>query len=210
MDGTETSSRVEPLTGASRLAAPSPCVDCVFWQEPRTVSDARRKRRWAERAERAGTGPWGRTAWDGERIQGLIQYGPAELFRRAERLPAGPPSRDAALLTCMLVFGEDPVGTGERLVLETLADLQGRDTSAVEAFAIGFTGEVARRDRFTSHHTLFDRDFLETLGFGQVRTHGQVALMRLELGRGPSLERRLWSRLASRLRHRGRPRGTGV
>ena len=31
------------------------------------------------------------------------------------------------------------------------------------------------------HHTLFDRDFLEGLGFTRVRTRGQVTLMRLEL-----------------------------
>ena len=37
-------------------------------------------------------------------------------------------------------------------------------------------------DRFVGHHTLFDRDFLASLGFTRVRARGQVSLMRLELG----------------------------
>ena len=202
---TGTSSRIEPLTDASRKSAPLPCVDCVFWQERRALSDARKKRRGVERARRLGAGSWGRMARDGDTVDGLIQYGPAELFPRADLMAAGPPSRDAALLTCMLVFSDDSVDTAEHLTLEALADLKASGTRAVEAFAIGFAEEVVDEDRFRSHHTLFDREFLESLGFTPVRAHGQVALMRLELGDAPSGRAPLLERLRGRLR-RARPR----
>lgn len=197
--GTGTSSRIEPLTGGSPSTAPIPCADCVFWQERSAASNARKKRRWVERAQRLGTESWGRIARDGDHVEGLIQYGPAKLFPRADLLAAGPPSEDAALLTCLLVFSDDPTDTGERLTLEGLADLKSRGARAVEAFSIGFADEVSADDRFTSHHTLFDRGLLESLGFSLVRTHGQVALMRLELDDAPAERASLLARLRARL-----------
>ena len=112
----------------------------------------------------------------------MIQYGPSGAFPRALGLPAGPPGRDAALVTCTFLDGEDPGGACERLMLEALADLKARDVVAVEAFALTYPEEVPPEDRFLGHHTLLDRDFLEGLGFSTVRTHGQVALMRIGLG----------------------------
>lgn len=204
-----TSSRIEPLTSASRIATPTPCVDCVFWQEPRTLSSERKKRRWVEHIERLGAIAWGRIARDGDQMRGVIQYGPSELFPRSQRLAAGPASPDAALLTCMLVFGDDPVGIGEGLVLESLADLKGQGLLAVEAFAIGFSDEVDDADRIRSHHTLFDREFLESLGFEPLRTHGQVALMRLELDGVSPPQLPFWARMRLRARRAALRRAGG-
>ncbi len=39
----------------------------------------------------------------------------------------------------------------------------------------------SRPDRFLGHHTLFDRTFLEDLGFVMVRASGRVGLMRIDL-----------------------------
>lgn len=172
---------VSAVTGASRRDLPPPCVSCVFWQHDRAVTDERRKQAWVEGFERRH-GAFGRALHDGARFQGMIQYGPAGAFPRALGLPAGPPGRDAALLTCTFLEASDPAGACERLVLEALADLKTRGFPAVEAFSLRYPEEVDARDRFVGHHTLFDRDFLEALGFAPVRGHGQVALMRLALG----------------------------
>ena len=193
-------SRVAPLTSASRPAMPECCVDCVFWQGLRGVTDARRKDRWAREAEEH-FGAWGRVLNEGERFLGLMQYGPQAAFPRARVLPAGPPSRDAALLTCVYLSEDDPAGACERLVLEALADLKSRRVAAVEAFALRYPDEVPVRDRFLGHHTLFDRTFLTRLGFSPLRGSGQVALMRLPIGGlapGPALAaaRRALSRLS--------------
>ena len=85
-------------------------------------------------------------------------------------------------MTCVFLEGDDLVGTAERLMLEALADLKGRGMRAVEAFALSYPDDVPVEDRFIGHHTLFDRDFLASLGFTRVRARGQVSLMRLELG----------------------------
>ncbi|HWH15559.1 MAG TPA: hypothetical protein VNT51_12510, partial [Miltoncostaeaceae bacterium] len=108
-------------------------------------------------------------------------------------LPAGPPGRDAALITCAYLAGDDLAGVCERLLLEALADLQSRRVAAVEAFALRHADEVPLSTRFDVHHTLFDRTFLQRFGFWTVRSAGQVSLMRLELG---GLERAPAGRLA--------------
>ena len=69
----------------------------------------------------------------------------------------------------------------ERLFLEALADLQAREVVAVEAFALNYPDDVPLDERFDAHHTVFDRAFLERLGFVPIRSSGQVALMRMAL-----------------------------
>lgn len=182
---------VAPLTAGERPYLPPPCVSCTFWQHDRVVTDERRKEAWVQGFERRH-GAYGRVLHDGG-FRGMIQYGPATAFPRALALPAGPPARDAALVTCTFLEGPDPAGACERLMLEALADLKARGFAAVESFALRYPEEVDAHDRFTGHHTLFDRDFLEALGFAQVRSQGQVALMRIALGGlvpGPGLAER--------------------
>jgi hypothetical protein len=173
-------SRVVPLGRAARATLPAPCVDCVFWQNLRLSTEPQQKRRW-ERTMEERVGPWGRVLRDGERFLGLLQYGPQSAFPRAQIMPAGPPSRDAALITCAYLGDEDPAGTCERLVLEALADLKSRRVRVVETFALRYPDDVPPADRFAGHHTLFDRTFLTRLGFSPVRGVGQVSLMRLEI-----------------------------
>jgi hypothetical protein len=156
-------------------------MDCVFWQSLRGASDGPRRERWARDTEES-FGPFGRIVHDADRVRGVLHYGPATLFPRASALPAGPPHLRAALLTCVMVEGEDPVGTCERLLLEALADLKARGLPAVEAFAVHHDPDVGLAERVLAHHTLFDRGMLTRLGFLPVREQGRVALMRLPLG----------------------------
>ena len=173
--------RITPLTAATRREMlPPPCISCTFWQHDRIVSDERRKGAWAEAAERRGGG-FGRVMTEGPTFRGMIQYGPGELFPRALALPAGPPGRDAALMTCTFLEAEDPEGACERLLLEALADLKARGVPAAEAFALSYPAETPTADRFLGHHTLFDRRFLERFGFTRSRSRAQVSLMRIEL-----------------------------
>ncbi len=182
-------SQITSVTAATRSALPAPCISCVFWQHDRLVTDERHKAAWAESFGRRH-GAFGRVLRDGPAFRGMVQFGPADAFPRALALPAGPPSRDAALITCTYLEGEDPEGSCERLLLEALADLKAREVTAVEAFALGYDDDVPSAERFLGHHTLFDRAFLEGLGFVAVRARGNVALMRIDLGglvRGPGL-----------------------
>ena len=76
------------------------------------------------------------------------------------------------------------VGLGRvRILLAADVEAAGEARLAgVEAFGLNYPDTVPAEDRFQGHHTLFDREFLEGLGFRRVRARGQVTLMRLELG----------------------------
>ena len=90
--------RLRGLTGATLPSVPTVCHDCVFWQSRpgRTTS----KRKWIERAE-DNWGAWGTVYADNNgRVLGSMQYGPSELFPRADTLPAGRGDEDAVLITC--------------------------------------------------------------------------------------------------------------
>jgi len=153
----------------------------VFWQTLRGTADELKRDQWAHRTEQS-FGPWGRMLSDGDQVLGVLQYGPSQAFPRAQVLPAGPPARDAVLITCAYVTGDDPTGAIERLVLEALADVKGRGMQAIEAFAMRYPDEVPAAERAALNHTLFDLEMLEALGFRAVRSRGQVSLMRMELG----------------------------
>ncbi len=173
--------RPVPLTRTTVGDLPACCTDCVFWQTLRGHSSESIRDRWIHRTERS-FGPWGRMLSDDGTVVGVMQYGPASAFPRAQVLPAGPPGRDAALITCAYVDGGDTAGSVERLVLEALADIKGRGMQAIEAFAMRYPEEVPTAERAGLNHTLFDLHMLERLGFRAVRSRGQVSLMRLELG----------------------------
>ncbi len=173
--------RPVPLTHGSVRDLPTCCTDCVFWQTLRGGSDWKRRSAWDERTER-DFGPWGRALSDGDDVRGVMQYGPAGAFPRARVLPAGPPSRDAALVTCAYVTGPEAADHLERLFLEALADVKARNMVAIEAFGVRYPDEVPPAERAALNHTLFDLEMLDRLGFRPVRRNGQVSLMRLELG----------------------------
>ena len=173
---------VSPLTAGARRDLPPPCVSCVFWQHDRSSPTSAARRPGPSRSS-AATAPSAACSTTGRGFQGMIQYGPAGAFPRALGLPAGPPGRDAALVTCTFLEADDPAGACERLMLEALADLKARGHRRPWRRSPSATPRrSARDDRFVGHHTLFDRDFLEGLGFAPVRSQGQVALMRIGLG----------------------------
>lgn len=174
-------SEITPVTAATRTDLPAPCVDCVFWQHDRLVSDERHKAAWTEGFVRRH-GAFGAVLRQGDGVRGMVQFGPASAFPRALALPAGPPGADAALITCTFIEGPDPAGTYERLLLEALAQMKADGLVAVEAFAVSHAEDTAGPERYAGHHTLADRDLLESLGFTIVRVRGPVALMRIELG----------------------------
>ena len=120
--------RLQGLTGATLPSAPTVCHDCVFWQSRpgRTTS----KRKWIERAE-DDWGAWGTVyADDDGRVLGSMQYGPSELFPRADTLPAGPPDEDAVLITCAYLVEGSAQWVMQSLFLAAIADVRERGGKA--------------------------------------------------------------------------------
>ncbi len=172
--------RVQALTGVTLRDAPTVCHRCVWWQSRRGRSA--NKERWIERAEEE-RGAWGALYHDDDgRLLGSIQYGPADLFPRAAELPAGPPSDDAVLVTCVYLVSAASPWVEQSLFLAAIGEARDRGAKALEAFAYRYDDGESTYDRFLVHRTVFPRDFLGDFGFTTVRTEGRVELARLELG----------------------------
>ena len=172
--------RVRGLTGATLPSAPTVCHECIWWQTrgQRSIS----KPRWIERTE-DDWGAWGTLYVDDDgRVLGSMQYGPSDLFPRADDLPAGPPSDDAVLVTCTYLVGEGAEWVEKSLLLAAIGESRDRGAVAMEAFAYRYPEGESVEERFLVHRTVFPRDFLEEFGFHALRTQGRVELCRLELG----------------------------
>jgi hypothetical protein len=186
---------ITSLVRASLHDAPEPCRACTWWQGgTRVVS----KERWAAGVE-GRFGAWGMLYREDDRTIGIVQYGPAADFPYAARLPAGPPSRDAVLITCALVDPSAGAWVVQRLLLAIAGESRDRGLIALEAFAT----PVERLD--APHLVPLPRTELEEIGFVAVRESGPVALMRLDLRglitvpvREPSLLDRVREEIAER------------
>ena len=135
-----------------------------------------------ERAEEE-RGTWGALYHDDDgRLLGSIQYGPADLFPRAAELPAGPPSDDAVLVTCVYLLSSASPWVEQSLFLAAIGEARDRGECALEAFAYRYDEGETSYDRFLVHRTVFPRDFLADLGFRTIRSAGRIELARLEFG----------------------------
>ena len=172
--------RVAGLTGATLESAPAVCHECVWWQS--RAGSAAAKDRWREKVE-SEWGSWGTLYVDDDgRLLGSMQHGPASLFPRAAELPAGPPSRDAVLVTCAYLVDPSTPWVMQSLFLAAIGDSRDRGARALEAFAYRYREGESQRERFLVHRTVFPRDFLADLGFRTLRSAGLIELVRLDFG----------------------------
>jgi hypothetical protein len=172
--------RLHPVTAVSIAHAPPPCVDCVFWQSRGHRLAAKEK--WADRIE-DDWGAWGTLYFgDEDRVLGFIQYGPAGHFPRAGELPAGPPSEDAVLITCVYLVDPNSPWVMQSLFLAAIGEARDQGAKAVESFGYRYPEGTSAYERFLVHRTIFPSDFLADFGFYPLRWDGDVALGRLELG----------------------------
>jgi len=172
--------RLAGLTKLTLETAPSVCHECVWWQ-----SRGRRpidKNRWMERVE-LEFGAFGTVYYDSDgRVLGSMQYGPSQLFPRAQELPGGPPSEDSVLVTCAYIVDRSSPWVLQSLFLAAIGESKDRGAPAIEAFSYRYPEGESAYERFRVHKTVFPADFLGDLGFMVVRAAGRVGLSRLELG----------------------------
>ncbi len=189
---------VDHLTGATVQDAPPPCRSCMWWQTRPGREPADRARFIAEVED--DFGPWGNIYRHEGRVLGLIQYGPASAFPRAASMPAGPPSRDAVLITCAYLTEAQSPWVLQSLLLAAIGECHRRECDALEGFGYRYAPGEPFPTRFLRHRTIFPQDFLADFGFTPSRTAGRITLMRLELRTlEPSVEPSRLARLKSRL-----------
>lgn len=170
---------VDPLTGATIDSAPEPCRACTWWQT-RPGREPADKRRFIDQVEDS-FGPWGQLYRQDGEVLGLIQYGPAAAFPRAAAMPAGPPSRDAVVVTCAYLVSANSPWILQSLVLAAIGDCRTRGCAALEAFGYRYAQGESFPTRFLRHRTIFPHDFLADFGFVSHRSAGRVHLMRLDV-----------------------------
>jgi hypothetical protein len=181
------SPRLEPILGGTLEAVPDVCHDCVWWQTHGDRSPG--KQRWLEQVEE-DWGPWGTVYHDDDgRLLGSVQYGPAVFFPKGRELPAGPPSEDAILITCVYLAEPSSPWVVQSLLLAAVGEASFKGAQAVEAFGYRYPDEEPFETRAILHCTIFPHDLLADLGFFPVREAGRVQLARLELrGLDPGAE----------------------
>jgi len=174
------SPRLEPLSRGTLPSAPTVCHGCIWWQARGGKSVS--KERWIELAEESW-GPWGMVYFDDdERLLGVMQYGPAFLFPRSQRLPAGPASGDAVLVTCAYLVDPASPWVIQSLFLAAAGEARSQGAKALEAFSFRYSEEDDFEQRLILHRAIFPSDLLADLGFVTIRSVGRVKLARLELG----------------------------
>jgi hypothetical protein len=172
--------RLAGLTGATLETTPSVCQTCVWWQTRGNREPDKGK--WAERAE-SEWGVWGSIYRDEDgRVLGSMQYGPSQLFPRANDLPAGPPSDDAVLVTCAYLASDSQPWVEQSLFLAAIGEARDKGARALEAFSYRYREGTLPSERFLVHRTVFPRDFLADFGFRTLRMSGRIELARLDLG----------------------------
>ena len=171
---------VEHLTGATVGVAPVPCRDCMWWQtrpgrrpgdrramdagargRVRAVGQAVRRRRPRDRPDPVRPQPTGSPA-------------PAHL-------PAGPPGRDAVLVTCAYLTDAHSPWVLQSLFLAAIGECRDRGLPALEAFGYRYPPDEGFAARFLGHRTIFPADFLRDFGFHPQRSAGRIELERLDL-----------------------------
>src|SRR5882724_471581 len=128
-------------------------------------------------------GAFGTVYYDSDgKVLGTMQYGPAELFPRAQELPGGPPSDGSILVTCAYLTEPSSPWVLQSLFLAAIGESRDRGARALEAFSYRYAEGESSYERFRVHKTVFPQDFLADFGFQVVRAAGRIGLSRLELG----------------------------
>jgi hypothetical protein len=212
------SARITPLRLDAFEQLPKHARRCVFWEvDPDAVgaddhlADPEFEKEawlsmvmleWGSCGQVAAVAPDGDDREsDGEaRCVGYILYAPPHAVPRALRLPTGPVSADAVLLTSMAVEpGQSCDGLPHSLIAQVVAEMVRRGVRALEAFGrTPDAGElldprtadpelasvVKALGDCTFDQCMIDADFLREVGFVVVSPHRYFPRLRLELDKG--------------------------
>lgn len=210
--------RIRPLRLDSFEQLPKHARRCVFWEvDPQTVSadylaDPEFEKEawlsmvmleWGSCGQLATAARPDDEADDGETCLGYVLYAPPRLVPRAQRMPTGPVSADAVLLTSMGVEPGQPDGMPTMLIGQVVSELVRRGVRALEAFGRtaaaaevgGAEATVADSDPglrlavtalgdCAFEQCMIDADFLLDAGFTVVAPHRYFPRLRLELDKG--------------------------
>lgn len=123
---------------------PYSCKYCIYWEYPEECVDAATKRKeeafamklaWVRRTLK-DFGNCGKILYSDGRGVGYAQYAPPGYLPNAAEYPAGPPSDDAVLISCLVVAQQEfrGSGLGSQLLVSIIDELRTTGAEAIETF----------------------------------------------------------------------------
>ncbi|MEM2930239.1 MAG: GNAT family N-acetyltransferase [Thermoproteota archaeon] len=160
---------------------PFSCKYCIYWEFPEECLEPSRENRekmlakklnWL-RSVRTVFGECGKLVYVDGKPVGYAQYAPPETLPLSAEYPAGQPSGDAVLISCLFIAEKEyrGHGLGKLLLQSIIEDLRKRGFKAVETFA--------RRNN--PNNPSGPMEFYLKNGFRVLRDDPEFPLMRLEL-----------------------------
>jgi GNAT superfamily N-acetyltransferase len=124
---------------------PFSCKYCFWWESPEKYKDSvkekkeemiQRKLKWLKNINRL-FGNCGKILYVDGKAVGYAQYAPPKFLPRSADYQAGPPSKDAVLISCLFIPHKEfrGLGLGNRLLQSIVDNLRERGIKAVETFA---------------------------------------------------------------------------
>jgi GNAT superfamily N-acetyltransferase len=168
------------LTYENLQDVPECCKYCLYWEFPEECVDSskgkkqmfERKLGWLRETSQT-FGNCGKLANLDSRYVGYAQYAPAAFLPNSGEYPAGPPSEDAVLISCLFIPDKENqrLGVGSQLLKGIIDDLKDRDIKAVETFA----------RKLSPNNPSGPLEFYLANGFKIARDDAEFPLVRLEL-----------------------------
>jgi GNAT superfamily N-acetyltransferase len=160
---------------------PFSCKYCIWWELPEECIDPskekkeeviQKKLKWLRDTNRL-FGNCGKILYVEGKAVGYAQYAPPKFLPRSADYQAGPPSKDAVLISCLFIPHKEVrgLGLGNRLLQNIVDDLRERGIKAVETFA-----RKSKPDNPSGPIEFYLRN-----GFKIYKDDKEFPLMRLEL-----------------------------
>jgi GNAT superfamily N-acetyltransferase len=160
---------------------PFSCKYCIWWEFPeRCIDPAKEKKeeviqkklKWLRDTNRL-FGNCGKILYVNDKGVGYSQYAPPKFLPHSADYQAGPPSKDAVLISCLFIPPREfrGLGLGSQLLQSIISDLRARRINAVETFA-----RKSKTDNPSGPMEFYLRN-----GFGIYKDDKEFPLMRLEL-----------------------------
>ena len=157
---------------------PFSCKYCLWWEFPQECMDLdkekllQKKLKWLKDTNKL-FGNCGKILYVEGKAVGYAQYAPPKFLPRSTEYQAGPPSKDAVLISCLFIPHKEfrGLGLGSQLLQSIIDDLRSRRIKACETFA----------RKGNSNNPSGPMEFYLKNGFRVYKDDKEFPLMRLEL-----------------------------
>jgi len=172
--------KLVPITEENFKDVPDYCRRCFYWQskgdfnaKDMTEEIEPRRLEWFLQIQKEIECSGGFIAYRDEEPIGFVQWGPAKYFPNTREYQSGPPSEDAAFLSCLYIPKEEnrKKGLGTLILRTGISKIRQQRFNAIETFA----------RKSNSDNPSGPLEFYLKNGFKTKHNNSDFQLVRLEL-----------------------------